>query len=480
MNTKNLHIATFALSVTGLLAGLPAKIEVSGSAADKKAWNDKVEHCRKHNAWFKAWYDKIANSPKVVKVVLVRSKKAVIIDSFATDEVDLDDIDVYPELDPPTTLDQCQQIVHILEERFQAVSTPRTAAQTWRQWFEASHAKATKAENDYRASLGYTDKIVEATLSADGKKICYEWKLKNGDKVYTYVPIADGRTEGRVRHIGGGTLSDGRRYFDVEPVPGNANGTLTLPPSLGGETLQFKAPTGLIRFAVKQSREFPAFNEVELIALDLVAPPTRRPSGGSVGSTWTFMRKSVYGWHHPATGQLVVAYDGVLANQSLLTANTFDVLTGTVDLNSTSDFKFHIATALLINEATHAVPTIKMMAPPRLGTSLPIMVESPVQPGMAYLTLFSFGDVRRPELPDGRRLPIEIDALTLMSLEPRGLFQGVIGNLDARGRGMTTVQLPSIPSLSGLELMSCLVTFDDLPNAVVADVSKPISIRLVR
>ena len=479
MKPRKLHISSLFVVTTSLLAGLPAKIEVTGSAADKKAWEEKIERCRESSAWFKTWYDNIESSNKVVKVVLVRNKKTIIIDSFATNEVDLSDIDDYPELDPPTTLDQCQLIVHILEERFQAASNPKGARQTWREWFGVCHQRAMVAENEYRASLGYSDKIVGATLSADGKKIQYEWKMQDGSKRVTSVPIADGRAEGRCRHLHSGHLGDGRRFYDVTPQPGAA-GDLTLPPSLGGETLPLLDMAGMIRFAVKRSAEFPDFNEVEILALDLITPPAQLPSGQTVGPTMSLLRRSVYGWHHPATGQLAVAFDGDLFIPTLLDTPTFGMLTGNLDLNSPADFVFHIAMALLVQEPTNAAPTIELGAPARLGTTVPLLLESAMQPDMSYLTLFSLSATPRFELPDGRNLPIAVDALTLMGIQPSPVFQDVSGTLDRRGRGQTVLHLPQIPGLAGLEMLGCLVTFEDLPAGLIGDVSNPVSIRFTR
>src|SRR5438067_6559858 len=102
-----------------------AVIAVTGSAADQMAWNQLLADCSK-DTFFKMMLDEINASAKSISVKLVRSKKDVSFDSYATGEIDLDDLGDLPPLDPPHTEDRCEITIHILWERFYHACHPAT------------------------------------------------------------------------------------------------------------------------------------------------------------------------------------------------------------------------------------------------------------------------------------------------------------------------------------------------------------------
>src|SRR5262245_36490896 len=91
-----------------------------------KDFNDLMAQCRMGSMYFKNVTDMInaggndANgNPKApIQVVLVKSRKNIFVDSFTSNEVDMDDIADYPRLDPPNVIDRCQHLLHILWERY--------------------------------------------------------------------------------------------------------------------------------------------------------------------------------------------------------------------------------------------------------------------------------------------------------------------------------------------------------------------------
>src|SRR5215831_9338262 len=101
----------------------------------------------------------------LVQAKLGRKQPGVLIDSFATNDVDLDDLEHFvktPGKDHPNEMTQGEQLIHILAERRAAVTSAHPDD------FGPAHAKATAVHNQYRAELGQSPEV-SATAAPDGR-----------------------------------------------------------------------------------------------------------------------------------------------------------------------------------------------------------------------------------------------------------------------------------------------------------------------
>jgi CHRD domain-containing protein len=287
-----------------------ATISVSGSAADQQAWNDLITQCSNASPFFNTAITTIRNSAKDVVVVLVRSKKNVIIDSFDTKEVDLDDIFDYPPLDPPHTLDRCQQVLHLLWERYSYLCNPGAG-------FEAAHTAAVAEENLYRASLGYTDTLdPNVGLSGDGESICYLWHETGKPDVTTYVPISDQRSEGRVNVSSVTPTPTGVQYtLHIDPMYPNVD-VLSVPACFGGGTVSIQGFGGQIVLEAVSS-EYPNYDAVRVVQLQTTAPPFPLPppfNSSGPNQLTNDPNGLSFGYYNRTNGQVSVTYSGFITN----------------------------------------------------------------------------------------------------------------------------------------------------------------------
>lgn len=75
--------------------------------------------------------------------------------------------------------------------------------------------------------------------------------------------------------------------------------------------------------------------------------------------------------------------------------------------------------------------------------------------GRVHLLLTSFsGTEPGTTLPGGLHLPLNLDGLTSLALQPTsaGIFSGFVGTLDANGESLAQLNPPSTPNLAGLQL----------------------------
>ena len=75
--------------------------------------------------------------------------------------------------------------------------------------------------------------------------------------------------------------------------------------------------------------------------------------------------------------------------------------------------------------------------------------------GRVHLLLASFsGTEPGTTLPGGLHLPLNLDGLTTLALQPSsaGIFSGFVGTLDANGESQAQLSPPATPSLAGLQL----------------------------
>lgn len=331
-----------AVTVLALLAGAArGDFQVTGSDADKATWNAMLTECSNASTTFKNLVDKIkASTTKTVTIKLVRNEAAVTVDRFATNAVDLSDIEDFAKLDPPGVVDRCQAIIHVLAERWYAAEHPGTA-------FGPAHEAGINAENAYRAGFGYTDRIQYQktpskpghTQSADKKKICHQW-VENGNKSLTYDPIPGERSETAATSNGGVTAPG---TFAITTNPGHPNqDVIEIPQFLGGGTYVLTGYSSQV--VVNASVRIPAgmfhYSLVELLSIEGDAPPvplsippfTTGPNHFSLDQS-----AEQLGIWNVDNGQIWVSYGGKITNNLFPASHplrTYSVMTGTIPLGS--------------------------------------------------------------------------------------------------------------------------------------------------
>jgi len=103
--------------------------------------------------------------------------------------------------------------------------------------------------------------------------------------------------------------------------------------------------------------------------------------------------------------------------------------------------------------------------PTPLGTLEPgkpasIRITAPAARLRPYVMAASFTDLFGIPLPDGRRIPLDLDALMFLSMNLPSLFQNFQGVLDASGTGLATLNLPPAPALKGLKFGLAFITLN--------------------
>jgi hypothetical protein len=102
----------------------------------------------------------------------------------------------------------------------------------------------------------------------------------------------------------------------------------------------------------------------------------------------------------------------------------------------------------------------------QIGTLLTVNFDIPLDAGLAYLGGCSVtGTV--PGTPiNGCTLPLNVDAVTLLSIQDAPPFSGFAGILNAQGHGAGTVALPQLPALIGVGFDFAALTYNVTPFAL--------------
>jgi len=112
-------------------------------------------------------------------------------------------------------------------------------------------------------------------------------------------------------------------------------------------------------------------------------------------------------------------------------------------------------------------------ARPLPGQTVTLFLDSPADPGRAYVLACSFARAPGlPVFPDGRVVSLAPDPLFWWSLGSQtGPFLGFLGTLDGLGRAQASIQLPPDPALIGLRWFVSGVTFDPAsPRTILNEV----------
>jgi len=108
-----------------------------------------------------------------------------------------------------------------------------------------------------------------------------------------------------------------------------------------------------------------------------------------------------------------------------------------------------------------------------------LALDFPGDGGLAYAVGLSVTGVRPVlPLPDGRRIPLVLDALTPLSLSGRlaPIFTGHAGRLDPAGAATAT--LNSLPAFQGLRLWAIALTLDPQAPLGIRTISDPVVLNL--
>lgn len=124
-------------------------------------------------------------------------------------------------------------------------------------------------------------------------------------------------------------------------------------------------------------------------------------------------------------------------------------------------------------------PSLTMLTPPLTGTTATMRISSPADAGRGYLCAFSGGTTFPIQLPDGRSVPLEADAVFALSMSfGNGFFLNTFGGLDAQGDADVFLVIPDLPALSGLNLFSAFVVADPSASLGIGTISPALQITL--
>lgn len=119
-----------------------------------------------------------------------------------------------------------------------------------------------------------------------------------------------------------------------------------------------------------------------------------------------------------------------------------------------------------------ATSTFLAEAPLFPGTSTLVRVKAPTQGGLPFVSAFAFSPAPGIPLADGRVIPVAMDGLFFMSIDPlNGVFLSTTGILDSTGTGFVGIALPPLPILSGVNFTGTAVTLDPLALSGVGSIA---------
>jgi len=96
---------------------------------------------------------------------------------------------------------------------------------------------------------------------------------------------------------------------------------------------------------------------------------------------------------------------------------------------------------------------------PVVGSGVQFAFHALLHPGAVYVGASSLGYT--PGLPvDDRVLPLNADALFLLSLSLPAVWEGFVGVLDGAGFGTARINLPAEPGLAGFTFYTAFLALD--------------------
>ena len=115
-----------------------------------------------------------------------------------------------------------------------------------------------------------------------------------------------------------------------------------------------------------------------------------------------------------------------------------------------------------VNQIVEIVePSMELAGLVPVGGTTTLGLSVPTDPGLPYAMVMSFTDMPRTQLPDGRLLPLTLDALSGYTIVPGNvLIANSLGVLDPTGAASTPLSIPNVPAISGLVLFATGASFE--------------------
>ena len=106
-------------------------------------------------------------------------------------------------------------------------------------------------------------------------------------------------------------------------------------------------------------------------------------------------------------------------------------------------------------------PSFVMTAPMTVGGTTSLELEIQGDAGLLYGMVLSFNASPQSQLPDGRFVPLNLDALSSYSVIPGNQFlSNPLNFLDVNGRATSSLSMPNNPLLTGLTLWATAATIE--------------------
>ena len=128
---------------------------------------------------------------------------------------------------------------------------------------------------------------------------------------------------------------------------------------------------------------------------------------------------------------------------------------------------------------TAANVALSMTAPPKLGTAVPMTLNSPGDAGKTYVLASSFGNSGIP-MPGKRSIPLALDALTILTVQNLvpSVFKNYQGTLNGSGVATATLALPGTSALTGQTIYSAFIVVDQKGPGGIGTISNGLEMRL--
>lgn len=128
-----------------------------------------------------------------------------------------------------------------------------------------------------------------------------------------------------------------------------------------------------------------------------------------------------------------------------------------------------------IRHHRHAAPSLATVAPLNPGAAVSIHLRCVPSAGFPFVSALALGSSPGMPLPDGRTIPLNMDALLFFTLQPGNpVFQGGSGTLGAGGLHAAQLWVPPDPALVGLAIAAAFVVLDPAAASGVGPISPPL------
>ena len=133
----------------------------------------------------------------------------------------------------------------------------------------------------------------------------------------------------------------------------------------------------------------------------------------------------------------------------------------------------------IVPTAPSAAAVLTRTTPAQLGTSINFTLSSTTDPLKSWAFAFAGASLPGTPLPDGRIIPVNLDAISNIALAPASpFFPNNYGALNASGTGSASVLLPAYPPLVGMTLHGVFVVLDPASPFMVNQISNPLNMTL--